>query len=171
MGAGKHTQEDFNDEMNDLEMGMEKEQETREFYRQAAEQCSDARVQALFHWFVGAATARIAALEAVRVSAAGTQAWAPEIGDQIRAADATAGPPPVFDTDNGGKPGRAEITTLRQAIELEKEVASIYFTAAQRSRESNIRAFYRYLGPVEEGHKQLLESYFDDCMRLAIKKK
>ena len=171
MGAGKHTQEDFNDEMNDLEVGIEREQECRAFYTEAAERCADPRVKELYAWFASAATARIATLEAVRIAAAESQAWADGIADQIKAADATVGPPPVFDETNGHKPGRDEITTLRQAIELEKEVASIYFTAAQRSRESNIRAFYRYLGPAEEAHKQLLEGYFDGCMRAAIKKK
>ncbi len=171
MSSGKHTQEDFNDEMNDLELGIEREQECRSFYVQAAEQCTDPRVKELYQWFANAATARIATLEAVRIAAADTQTWAEGIADQIKAADATVGPAPAFDEANGAKPGRAEITTLRQAIELEKEVASIYFTAAQRSRESNIRAFYRYLGPVEEAHKQMLESYFDGCMKLAVKKK
>jgi hypothetical protein len=171
MSSGKHTQEDFNDEMNDLELGIEREQECRSFYGEAAEKCSDPRVKELYRWFADAATARIAALEAVRIAAADTQTWAEGIVDQIKAADDTVGPAPEFDEANGGKPGRAEITTLRQAIELEKEVASIYFTAAQRSRESNIRAFYRYLGPAEEAHKQMLEGYFDGCMKLAIKKK
>ncbi|MBI3763180.1 MAG: hypothetical protein HY260_15140 [Chloroflexi bacterium] len=170
MSGGKHTLEDFNDEMNDLEMGIEKEQECREFYLQSAEQVGDARVKALYGWFANAATARIAALEGLRVSTADTQTWVVGMDDQVKAADATVGPAPAFEPVAGGKPGRAEITTLRQAIELEKEVASIYFTAAQRSREANIRAFYRYLGPAEEAHKNLLETYFDGLMKLAVKK-
>ena len=44
------------------------------------------------------------------------------------------------------------------------------FTAAQRSREPNIRTFYRYLAPIEESHKQLLEGYFDGLMKQAMKK-
>lgn len=170
MGSFKHTQQDFNDEMNDLELGIEKEQGCRDFYLQSAEQVADERVKALYSWFAGAAERRIAALETVRSTAADSQAWAAGMADQIKAADAAAGNAPAFEPAAGGKPGRAEITTLRQAIELEKEVASIYFTAARRSREPNIRDFYRYLAPVEEGHKQLLESYFDGLVKLATKK-
>lgn len=171
MSYGKHTREDFNEEMKDLELGIKKEQGCQDFYLQSAEQVADTRVKALYGWFANAATTRVATLEAVRASAAESQSWAVGMDAQVKAADATIGPVPAFDPAAGGKPGKAEITTLRQAIELEKEVASIYFTAAQRSREPNIRTFYRYLAPIEEGHKQLLESYFDGCMKAAMKKK
>lgn len=170
MGAFKHTQQDFNDEMNDMELGLEKEQDCREFYLQSAEQVSDARLKALYGWFADAATARVAALDAVRAAAAESQSWAAGIDEQIKAADSAVSSAPAFDLAAGGKPGKAEITTLRQAIELEKGVASVYFTAAQRAREPNIRAFYRYLAPIETDHKQLLESYFDGLMKQVIKK-
>jgi hypothetical protein len=170
MGSFKHTQQDFNDEMNDLELGLEKEQGCREFYLQSAEQVTDARVKTLYGWFANAATARIDVLETVRAAAVTSQTWVAAMDQQLKTGDATVGPAPAFDPAAGGKPGKTEIMTLRQAIELEKEVASVYFTAAQRSREDNIRAFYRYLGPIEESHKQLLESYFDGLLKLAMKK-
>jgi hypothetical protein len=169
-GKLKHTLEDFNDEMNDLEVGLEKEAVCRDFYQQVSEQVADARVKALYTWFAQAAARRIQGLDAVRAAASASQAWEAGIEARIKEIDAEAGAPPAFAAEAGGKPGRAEITTLRQAIELEKEAASIYFTAAQRSRESNVRAFYRYLGPAEEAHKQLLESYFDGLMKALTKK-
>lgn len=170
MGAAKHTLEDFNDEMNDLELGLEKEQECLEFYKQSVEQVADPRVKTLYQWFAGAAQARIGGLEAIRVAAADSQTWTSGMTEQIKAVDTMVGPPPAFNPSPGGKPGRAEVTTLRQAIELEKEAASIYFTAARRSREPNIREFWRYLAPTEEAHKNLLESYFDGLMRTVMKK-
>jgi rubrerythrin len=170
MSYGKHTPEDFKEEMKDLELGIKKEQGCRDFYLQSAEQVADARVKALYGWFANAAAARLAALEAVRVSAAESQTWVAGMDEQLKAADVTISPALAFDPAAGGKPGKAEVMTLRQAIELEKEAASIYFTAAQRSREPNIRTFYRYLAPIEESHKQLLESYFDGLMKQAVKK-
>ncbi|HZQ06579.1 MAG TPA: hypothetical protein VFD70_08360 [Anaerolineae bacterium] len=170
MGNFKHTPQDFAEEMRDLELGIQKEADCRDFYLQSAEQVSDARVKELYRWLANAAALRIDALESARAAAASSQEWSAGMDEQIKATDAQAGESPTFDLTMGGKPGRAEVTTLRQAIELEKEIASIYFTAAQRSREPNIRAFYRYLGPVEESHKQLLESYFDGFMKLATKR-
>jgi hypothetical protein len=136
---------------------------------------------------VGAIQARIAALEMIRVAAADSQAWTTDMDEHIRAVDESVGRPPAFDGDVGDKrrpeappepvegpvegPGRAEIVTLRQAIELEKETASIYFTAIRRSRDKNVREFWRYLAPAEGAHKDLLESYFDGLMQLVMKKK
>ncbi|MCZ7574761.1 MAG: hypothetical protein M5U01_39935 [Ardenticatenaceae bacterium] len=170
MGSYKHTQQDFDDEMNDLELGLQKELTCRDFYQQAAEQVVDSHVKALYSWLANAVSLRISGLQAIRQTAQGSQEWMKGLDAQIKEADAAAGEAPQFDPSTGGKPGRAEVTTLRQAIELEKESASIYFTAARRSREPNIREFYRYLGPAEERHKQLLESYFDGLIKLAVKR-
>ncbi len=170
MSGGAHTIEDFHEEMNDLVLGLKKEKECRDFYDQAVEQVSDPRAKALYRWFAKAENERIGGLEAVRLAAQASQAWTKGLAEQVQAVDTRAGEPPQFDPASGGKPGSAEVTTLRQAIELEKEAASIYFTAAQRSREPNIRAFYRYLAPSEGKHNRLLESYFDGYLKLATRR-
>ena len=169
--SSNYTREDFNDEMNDLELGLKKEQECLEFYSRSVEQVADPRVKSLYRWFVDATQARIAALETIRVAATDSQAWTTDMDEHIRAVDENVGRPPAFGGDVSGKPGRAEIVTLRQAIELEKETASIYFTAIRRSRDKNVREFWRYLAPAEGAHKDLLESYFDGLMQLVMKKK
>ncbi len=170
MSGGPHTHEDFTEELNDLVQGLQKETTLRDFYLQGTEQVSDPRAKALYGWLASSANVRIGKLDAVRSAAVAAQAWAQGIDEQIKAADAQSGDAPAFVALDPGKPGRAEVTTLRQAIELEKEAASVYFTAIQRSRDPNVRAFYRLLASSEEKHIKLLELYFDGFLKALMHK-
>ena len=171
--SGGHTREDFNDEMNDLERSLQKEKECVAFYGRSAEQVNYAQAKALFEWFVKAGQTRIAGLERIHTASLDSVSWAPEVKDQMQTADELVNAAPAFDVDDdaGDTPGKVEIMTIRQAVEMEKAVASIYHTAARRARDKNVREMWRYLAASEEAHKQLLDTYFDGMMQLAMKKK
>lgn len=168
--SGTYTKQDFEDEIGDLSTGLEIEQECVAFYQQSAEQVDDSRVQALFRWFASAGAKRIAELEVVQAATNKTSSWAPEVAEQVKSADEPFDGAPAFDPDAGGKPGKAEIMALRQGAELEKKAASIYHTAVQRSRDKSVRELWRYLAASEEAHIQLVGTYFDGLMALAMKK-
>lgn len=171
MSSGKYTREDFNDELNDLELGINAEQECVEFYQQSAEEVDDQRVKELYQWFANAGEGRIAALREIQTATVGSSSWASEVTDQAKAGDAPAGDPPAFSTDIEGMPGQVEIITVRQAAELEKKACSVYHTAVQRSRDKTVRELWRYLAASEETHVHLLDSYFVGLMKSAKKKK
>jgi len=171
MSGGNYIREDFNDELNDLELGLEKEKQCIDFYRNASGPVADAQVQALYRWFVEAGEQRLAALQSVHAATAESESWAPEVREQVEAADVSVDGAPAFDVDAGGSPGQAEIMSVRQAVELEKEAVSIYHTAVRRSRDKNVREMWRYLAATEEAHKRLLDSYFEGIMQVAMKKR
>lgn len=171
MSGSGYTREDFNDEMNDLELCLEHEQQCIAYYEESAAQVEDERVKAIYTWLVEAGKQRIAALQKVYAATTETLSWAPDVESQVRSVDASNDTAPQFDVAAGGKPGKPEIMTLRQGVELEKKTASIYHTAAQRSRDKGVRALWRYLAASEEAHVKILNSYFDGLMQLAMKKK
>jgi rubrerythrin len=148
---------DFNDEMKDLTLSLGKEKECGEFYSASAEQVSDLGLQAVYKWLAGVAEKRV-------------EGWSSGMDDQARAVDAALGKAPTLEGQSSGKPGKAEIITLRQGITLEKESASISFTAARRSREPNIRGLWGYLAQTEEMHKELLEAYFESYIAAVMRK-
>jgi len=167
--SGGYTKQDYEDELMDMDTALEMEQTCVTFYQESAEQVDDSRAKELYQWFAG--TKRIAELERVRAATNEASAWAPEVAEEVKAADEPFDGAPTFDTDAGGKPGKVEIITLRQGAELEKKAASIYHTAVQRSRDKSVRELWRYLAATEEAHIKLVGSYFDGLMALAIKKK
>ena len=171
MSSGGYTREDFNDEMNDMELALEKEQECQEFYKQSAEEVSEAGVEALYEWFANAGEKRGAVLQTIHIAAQDTDSWAADVLEQTQSADVPFDSAPAFDASTSGKPGQVEIMTLRQAIELEKKSASIYHIAAQRSRDKTVRELWRYLAASEEAHMALLDTYFDGLMQLVKKSK
>lgn len=161
--------DDFTDEMNDLTLGLNKEKECKDFYARSAQEVTDARIQALYKWFVRLTEKRIDLLEGIRHSAAESRVWDSGMDDKARAIDETLGEAPALENQSHAKPVATEILTLRKGIELEKQAASISYTAARRSREANIRSLWRYLAPTEGRHKEVLESYFGDLIAAATK--
>ena len=131
MSSGGYTREDFNDEMNDMELALEKEQECQEFYKQSAEEVSEAGVEALYEWFADVGEKRGVVLQTIHTAAQDTDSWAADVLEQTQSADVPFDSAPAFDASTSGKPGQVEIMTLRQAIELEKKSASIYHIAMQ----------------------------------------
>jgi len=170
MSSG-YTIEDFNDELGDLALGINTEQECLEFYRQSVGQVDDLRVKELYQWFATVGEARIATLREIQTATIAANSWDSGITAQSKANDALAGDPPAFDASREGMPGQAEIITIRQAAELEKKAASVYYTAVQRSRDKTVRELWRHLAASEGTHIQLLDSYFVGLMQLARKKK
>jgi rubrerythrin len=171
MSSGIYTQQDFNDELNDLELGLKAEQKCLEFYQRSLDQIANSGVQALYRWFVNASQKRIATLEAIHAASSNTSSWTTEVAGQAETADVSFESAPAFDADADSAVGPAEIMSLREAVELEKKTASVYHTAVQRSRDKSVRALWRYLAASEEAHKQRLDSYFDGIMQLAMKNK
>jgi len=171
MGSGIYTREDFNDELNDLELGINAEQACVEFYQQSAEEVDDLRVKKLYEWLANAGEARVAALREIQTAAVDSSSWASEVADQAKTSDAPSGDPPAFGTGSEGTPGHMEIMTIREAAELEKKACSVYHTAVQRSRDKTVRELWRYLAASEETHVRLLDSYFVGLMQSAKKKK
>jgi rubrerythrin len=161
---------DFNDEMKDLTLSLGKEKECREFYSASAEKVSDPGLQAVYKWLAGVGEKRIELLEGIQRSAEESQAWSSGMDDRARAVDAALGQAPSLEGQSIGKPGKAEIITLRQGITLEKESASISYTAARRSREPNIHSLWGYLAETEEMHKKLLEAYFEGYIAAVTRK-
>lgn len=169
MSSGTHTVEDFNDEMNDLERGLDQERACLTFYRETLEEVDDPGVTALFQWFIQAAQARIPALEAAQAQAVEDQDWTPEMKERVEAADQTVDPAPPFDAETSTAPARADLMAIRQAVELEKATASIYHTAARRARHDDVRELWRYLAATEDDHKYLLDSYFEGLMQVVMR--
>jgi rubrerythrin len=161
---------DFKDEMKDLTLCLGKEKECREFYRTSAGQVSDSGLRAVYEWLAGLAEKRIDLLEGIQRSAEESQAWSTGMDDRARAVDQALGQAPTLEGQASAKPGKAEIITLRQGITLEKEAASISYTAARRSREPNIRGLWGYLAATEEMHKKLLEAYFESYIAAVTRK-
>lgn len=164
MSNDGHTLEDFADEMHDLEHGLEQERLCLEFFKQAAGQVTHVALRELYAWFSNAASTRIAGLEAIRAVAAESQSWNEGLAEEIMAVDAEAGDAPQFE-DVESEFDRADITSLQQAATLEKQVASVYYTAIRRSRQDSIREFWQYLAPTEYAHINLLDSYLAGIMK------
>lgn len=162
---------DFDEELNDLKLGIEKEKKCIEFYRRSAEEVADERVKTLCEWMAIAGETRITELQALYAESSMSSKWADDLKEQLEQADIPAESAPSCEVEENGSPGQVEIITIRQAIEMEKEAASIYHTAVRRSRDKNVRELWRYLAASEEGHKQLLDTYFDVLMQVLINSK
>ena len=169
MGSS-YTSEDFRDELNDLEQGILKEKACLEFYAREVEQLAEPSLRSLYGWFISCTQARIQALETLREDVAGSGAWLSGMGARLEAAEKSAGEAPALEVEAGRKPERAAIISLRQAINLEKQAASIYFTAVRRAREANVRELWSHLARQKEARIGLLESSFERLLQLALGK-
>lgn len=165
-----YSQKDFRDELDDLELGIQKEKEGLDFFRESLDQMAGSSVHALYQWFIDFGKVHISELDAIYAEVTKEQAWLSGLDERINAADSSVGEFPILEDQPQMKSDRSDLLSLRQAILLEKQIASVYFTAVRRSRNDHVCAMWRYLARKTESHKNVLETTFDQLLKLTRKK-
>lgn len=165
-----YSKADFQDEVRDLEQGIQKERDSLDYFREMLDQMAGSSAQALYQWFVDYGQVHVSELEAIHAEVTKEQVWVDGLEERINAADSSAGEYPTLEEQPQVKLDRSDLLSLRQAILHEKQTASVYFTAVRRARNDHARALWRYLARNTESHKNVLETTFDRLLKLALKK-
>lgn len=160
---------DFRDEFQDLEKGIAKEKDCLDFYREMLSKVSDPNVRELYEWLVAYEEAHIAELEAASSDVSRDGAWQEGLDERLQRVVESIGeiPKPVREA---GDPDRNALLSVRQAIYLLKELASVYFTALRRARNKDARALWRHLAKKVEAQKNVLEAWFSSLLSNATAK-
>ncbi|MCJ7565923.1 MAG: hypothetical protein MUO58_00075 [Anaerolineales bacterium] len=165
-----YSKADFQDEVRDLEHGIQKERESLDYFRETLDQMTGSSVQALYQWFVDYGQVHVSELEAIHAEVTKEQVWSSGLEERINATDSSVGESPALEEQPRVKLDRSDLMSLRQAILHEKQTASVYFTAVRRARNDHARALWRYLARNTESHKNVLENTFDRLLKLALQK-
>lgn len=165
-----YSKADFQDEVRDLEQGIQKERDSLDYFREMLDQMAGSSAQALYQWFVDYGQVHVSELEAIHAEVTKEQVWPSGLEERINATDSSAGEYPPLGEQPQVKSDRSDLLSLRQAILHEKQTASVYFTAVRRARNDHARALWQYLARNTESHKNVLETTFDRLLKLALKK-
>jgi rubrerythrin len=160
---------DFRDEFEDLEKGIAKEKDCLGFYRETLPKISDPKVRELYEWLVAYEEAHIAELEATSSDVSHDGAWRGGLDERLQRAVESIGQIPQ-PPEQGGDPDRNALLSVRQAIYLLKELASVYFTALRRARNDDARVLWRHLSEKVGAQKDVLEAWFSSLLSNATAK-
>jgi rubrerythrin len=162
---------DFSDEFQDLQKGIEMERECLAFYRATLSTVSNPGVRDLCEWLIAYEDTHIAELEAISEDVSKEGAWTTGLDERLKLAVKGVGDIPRPDETQIVEPNRDILMSIRWAINLLKQLASIYFTALRRARNDHVRVMWRYLSEKVKAQKEVLEDWFNYLLTSAIGKK
>jgi rubrerythrin len=158
---------DFSDEFQDLQKGIDMERECLAFYRATLSKVSNPGVRALCEWLIAYEDAHIAELEAISEEVSEEGAWTTGLKLAVKG----VGDIPRPDKVQIVEPNRDILMSIRWAINLLKQLASIYFTALRRARNDHVRVMWRYLSEIVKAQKEVLEDWFNYLLTSTVGKK
>jgi rubrerythrin len=154
--------------MNELEalnLAIEREKEAHLRYSEAAERATDGKGKQMFSWLASEEMGHMRILEKERAAVEKSGKWLAEeawasSGDLSQPIE-RAEFPSLSEVKGELKTDAPELEILKAAIEAEREAASFYAELAQNISDPNGKAMLNKLSAIETGHLNLLEEEYE----------
>ena len=154
--------------MNELEalnLAIEREKEAHRRYSEAAARTTDGKGKKMFSWLASEEMGHVRILEKERAAVKESGRWLAEqewaSGGELTQPIERSEFPSLSEVKGNLNTDAPELEILKVAIEAEKEAASFYAELAETVSDPNGKAMLQKLSEVEKGHRDLLEEEYE----------